>query len=114
MERPGTGSRVVAEISPPDFCECFRTFHGRGRTPRWRLIITDRAQGHKHATRQHLMATIRLLFAFAGLAILIAVIVGAVRNRENDRLGEGLLIGIYVGVLGSISLLAILMHCGLL
>jgi hypothetical protein len=60
------------------------------------------------------MATIRLIFAFVGLAILFAVIVAAIRSRDSDRLGEGLLIGIYVGVLGSISLLVILMHLGLL
>jgi hypothetical protein len=60
------------------------------------------------------MATIRLIFAFVGLAILFAVIVAAIRSRDSDRLGEGLLIGIYVGALGSISLLVILMHLGLL
>jgi hypothetical protein len=60
------------------------------------------------------MATIRLIFAFVGLTILLAAIVGAIRNRDNDRLAEGLLIGIYVGALGSISLLAILMHFGVL
>jgi hypothetical protein len=60
------------------------------------------------------MATIHLIFAFVGLAILFAVIVAAIRTRGSDRLGEGLLIGIYVGVLGSISLLVILIHVGLL
>jgi glycerol uptake facilitator-like aquaporin len=60
------------------------------------------------------MATIRLIFAFVGLAILFAVIMAAIRSRDSDRLGEGLLIGIYVGALGSISLLVILMHLGLL
>jgi hypothetical protein len=60
------------------------------------------------------MATIRLIFAFVGLAILFVVIVAAIRSRDSDRMGEGLLIGIFVGVLGSISLLVILMHFGLL
>jgi uncharacterized membrane protein len=60
------------------------------------------------------MATIRLVFAFVGLIILLVAVVGAIRNRDNDRLAEGLLIGIYVGALGCISLLAILMHFGVL
>jgi hypothetical protein len=60
------------------------------------------------------MATIRLIFAFVGLGILCAVIVAAIRSRHSDRFGDGLLIGVYVGALGSISLLVILMHLGLL
>ena len=59
------------------------------------------------------MVTIRLIFAFIGMAILFAVIAAAIRSK-GDRLGEGLLVGIYVGVLGSISLLVILMHFGVL
>ena len=60
------------------------------------------------------MATTRLIFAFVGLAILLVVILGAIRARNDDRLAEGLLIGIYVGALGSISLLVILMYFGVL
>jgi len=60
------------------------------------------------------MATIRLIFAFVGLTILLVTLVGAIRSRDNDRLAEGLLIGVYLGALGSVSLLAILMHFGLL
>ena len=60
------------------------------------------------------MATIRLIFALVGLAILPVAIVGAILGRDNDRLAEGLLIGMYLGALGSISLLAILMHFGVL
>jgi hypothetical protein len=58
------------------------------------------------------METIRFIFAVAGFAVLLAVIAGAIRNRDDDRLAEGLLIGIYAGVLGCISLLAILTHFG--
>ena len=43
------------------------------------------------------MTTTRLIFAFVGLAILMVVILGAIRARDDDRLAEGLLIGIYVG-----------------
>jgi hypothetical protein len=60
------------------------------------------------------MATIHLIFAFVGLTILLVALVGAIRSRDNDRLAEGLLIGVYLGALGSVSLLAILMHFGLL
>jgi hypothetical protein len=60
------------------------------------------------------MATIRLIFAFVGLIILLVAVVGAIRSHDNDRLAEGLLIGIYVGALGCLSLLAILMHFGVL
>ena len=60
------------------------------------------------------MATTRLIFARVGLTTPLVVIVGAVRNRGDDRLAEGLLIGIYVGALGCVSLLAILMHFGVL
>jgi hypothetical protein len=62
----------------------------------------------------YLMATIRFIFAVIGLTILLVVMLGAIRSRDTDRLGEGLLIGIYVGVLGSISLLAILIYFRLL
>jgi hypothetical protein len=60
------------------------------------------------------MATIRLIFACVGLTILLVALVGAIRSRDKDRLAEGLLIGVYLGALGSVSLLAILMHFGLL
>jgi hypothetical protein len=60
------------------------------------------------------MATVRLVFALLGSTIPLVAIAGAIRNRDNDRLTEGLLIGMYLGVLDSISLLAILMHFGVL
>jgi len=54
------------------------------------------------------------MFAFLGLIILLVAIVSAILNRDNDRWAEGLLIGIYVGALGSISLLAIFKYFGVL
>jgi hypothetical protein len=60
------------------------------------------------------MTTLHLIFAVLGLTILLVAIVGAIRNQDSDRWAEGLLIGIYVGALGSISLLAILMYFGML
>jgi len=58
------------------------------------------------------METIRFIFAVGGSTALLALIVGALRNGDDARLAEGLLIGIYAGVLGSISLLVILRHLG--
>jgi hypothetical protein len=43
-----------------------------------------------------------------------ARIAGAIRNHDNDRLTEGLLIRLYLGAIDSISPLAILMHFGVL
>lgn len=59
-------------------------------------------------------ATILLIFSFFGLAVSLIATVHAIFNRDNDRLAEGLLIGVYIGGLGTISLLAILMHFGVL
>jgi hypothetical protein len=60
------------------------------------------------------MMTIRLSFALVGLTLMLVAFVGAIRSRDDDRLGEGLLIGIYLGALGCISLLVILTHFGVL
>jgi uncharacterized membrane protein len=60
------------------------------------------------------MATIRLIFALVGVTLPLVAIMGAIRSRDHDRLAEGLLIGMYLGALGSISLLVILMHFGVL
>ena len=60
------------------------------------------------------MDTVRLLFAFVGMTVSLVSIVAALHNRDSDRWAEGLLIGIYVGALGTMSLLAILIHFGAL
>jgi hypothetical protein len=51
------------------------------------------------------MEMIRLAFALIGAATMLAVIVIAICGRDDDRFNEGLLIGIYVGAFGSISVL---------
>ena len=43
------------------------------------------------------MEIIRIAFALIGAATMLAVIVIAIFGRDDDRLNEGLLIGIYVG-----------------
>jgi hypothetical protein len=60
------------------------------------------------------MEIIRIVFAFAGAAAMLAVITIAIFGRDHDRLNEGLLIGIYVGAFGSISVLFVLRYLGLL
>jgi hypothetical protein len=59
------------------------------------------------------MEMIRIAFALIGAATMLAVIVIAIFGRDDDRLNEGLLIGIYVGALGSISVLFVLRYLGL-
>ena len=59
------------------------------------------------------MEIIRIAFALIGVATMLAVIVIAIFGRDDDRLNEGLLIGICVGALGSISVLFVLRHLGL-
>jgi hypothetical protein len=59
------------------------------------------------------MEMIRIAFALIGAATMLAVIVIAIFGRDDDRLNEGLLIGIYVGAFGSISVLFVLRYLGL-
>lgn len=63
------------------------------------------------------MSTLNLIFAFVGALIPPVVIVEALRSKAKDRWPEGLLTGIYLGTLGtlgSISVIALLTHYGLL
>ena len=59
------------------------------------------------------MEMTRLAFALIGAATMLAVIVIAIFGRDDDRLNEGLLIGIYVGAFGSMSVLFVLRYLGL-
>jgi hypothetical protein len=54
------------------------------------------------------MTTLTLIFAIVGAIIPLIVIVQAFRSRAQDRWPEGVLVGIYLGVLGSISVIALL------
>jgi hypothetical protein len=60
------------------------------------------------------MNFIRLAFALGGAAALVVVIAIAIFSRDDDRMNEGLLIGIYVGAFGSICILFLLNYLGLL
>lgn len=55
-----------------------------------------------------------LIFSLMGLAIAFAATIGALISRSQDRFPEGILIGSYIGSLGTVSLIALLMQTGLL
>ena len=54
------------------------------------------------------MTTLKLIFALIGAAIPLIVIVQAFRSEAQDRWPEGVLVGVYLGTLGSISLIALI------
>jgi drug/metabolite transporter (DMT)-like permease len=56
------------------------------------------------------MTAVTLIFALAGAIIPLIVIVQAFRSKAQDRWPEGLLVGVYLGVLGSISVIALLTY----
>lgn len=59
------------------------------------------------------MTTLKLIFALMGAAIPPVVIVQALRSKANDRWPEGLLVGVYLGTLGAISVIALIAYfCG--
>ena len=59
------------------------------------------------------MTTLKLIFALMGAAIPPVVIVQALRSKAKDRWPEGLLVGVYLGTLGAISVIALIaFFCG--
>jgi hypothetical protein len=56
------------------------------------------------------MTAMTLIFALAGALIPLIVIVQAFRSKAQDRWPEGLLVGVYLGVLGSISVIVLLTY----
>ena len=54
------------------------------------------------------MTTLKLIFALIGAAIPLVVIVQAFRSKAQDRWPEGVLVGVYLGTLGSISVIALI------
>ena len=53
------------------------------------------------------MTTLTLIAAFVGALIPPVVIAQALRSKAKDRWPEGLLVGVYLGALGAISVIAI-------
>jgi drug/metabolite transporter (DMT)-like permease len=56
------------------------------------------------------MTAVTLIFALIGAIIPLIAIVQAFRSKAQDRWPEGLLVGVYLGVLGSISVIALLTY----
>lgn len=56
------------------------------------------------------MTTLALIAAIVGVLIPPVVIVQALRSRAMDRWPEGLLVGVYLGTLGTISLIALIAY----
>jgi hypothetical protein len=59
------------------------------------------------------MTTFTLIAALVGVLIPPVVIFKALTSRAIDRWPEGLLVGVYLGTLGTISVIVILEYCGL-
>lgn len=58
------------------------------------------------------MSVLRLIVAIAGVGIPLLVLANAMRSRDRDRWAEGLLVGLYLGVLGAISVVTLLTGYG--
>jgi hypothetical protein len=58
------------------------------------------------------VTTLTLIAAFLGLLIPPVVIAQALRSKAKDRWPEGLLVGVYLGALGTISLIALIAYLG--
>ncbi len=56
------------------------------------------------------MTAIEFIFALIGAAVPLVVIVQAFRSKASDRWPEGVLVGVYFGALGSISVLALIAY----
>jgi hypothetical protein len=56
------------------------------------------------------MTTLTLIAALIGAAVPPVVIVQALRSKAMDRWPEGLLVGVYLGTFGTISVIVILAH----
>jgi hypothetical protein len=59
------------------------------------------------------MITLTLIAAVLG-AVPPVVIAQALRSKAKDRWPEGLLVGVYLGALGAVSLIFILKHYGIM
>ena len=60
------------------------------------------------------MITLTLIAAVLGALVPPVVIAQALRSKATDRWPEGLLVGVYLGALGAVSLIFILEHYGIM
>ena len=56
------------------------------------------------------MTTLTLIAALIGVIVAPVVIVQALRSSAQDRWPEGLLVGVYLGTLGTISVIALIAY----
>ena len=56
------------------------------------------------------MTTLTLIAALIGVIVPPVVIVQALRSNAKDRWPEGLLVGVYLGTLGAISVIALIAY----
>ena len=56
------------------------------------------------------MTTLTLIAALVGVLVPPVVIVQALRSKVTDRWPEGLLVGVYLGTLGTISVVALISY----
>ena len=56
------------------------------------------------------MTTLTLIAAFVGALIPPVVIAQALRSKAEDRWPEGLLVGVYLGALGAVSLISLITY----
>jgi hypothetical protein len=56
------------------------------------------------------MTTLTIIAALIGVAIPPVVIFKALTSKATDRWPEGLLVGVYLGTLGTISLIALIAY----
>jgi hypothetical protein len=56
------------------------------------------------------MTTLTLIAALLGALIPPVVIVQALRSKAKDRWPEGLLVGVYLGALGAVSVIALIAY----
>ncbi|MGE5260751.1 MAG: hypothetical protein ACM3MH_07720 [Actinomycetota bacterium] len=54
------------------------------------------------------MTTLKLIFALIGATIPLVVIAQTLRSKAEDRWPEGVLVGVYLGTLGSISVIVLI------
>jgi hypothetical protein len=60
------------------------------------------------------VTTLTLIAAVLGALVPPVVIAQALRSKAKDRWPEGLLVGVYFGALGAVSLIFILKHYGMM
>jgi hypothetical protein len=62
----------------------------------------------------HVTTTLQFIIGFLAWALSLTVLFSAIVNGSKDRLAEGLIVGLYLGSLGTLGLIAVLSYFGVL